>query len=161
MFIYFSYDLISQSTGAVEYTNSPPNACLGYDTKKTDEVSVMLELWRMWSTPSLPSLPGLPEPGVVALDRVLSMGQIELNCVLMLNWIIWNRTVYMYKVTGSLAQWVLFANDVGSIPGRVIPKTLKMVLETPSLNTQEYKVRIGGKVEQSKERSGALLYTSV
>ena len=26
-----------------------------------------------------------------------SMGQIELNCVLMINWIVWNRTVYYYK----------------------------------------------------------------
>ena len=30
-------------------------------------------------------------------DKVLSMGQIELYCVLRLNWIDWNRTVYMYK----------------------------------------------------------------
>ena len=42
------------------------------------EVPVMLELWGMWSTSSLPSLPGRLWPGVVAPDRVLSMGQIEL-----------------------------------------------------------------------------------
>ena len=30
--------------------------------------------------------------------------------------------------------------DLGSIPGRVIPKTLKMVLDTALLNTQQYKV---------------------
>ena len=51
--------------------------------------------------------------------------------------------------------------DLGSIPGRVIPKTLKMVLDTSLLNTQHYKVRIKGKVEQSRERSSALHYTSV
>ena len=51
--------------------------------------------------------------------------------------------------------------DQGSIPGRVIPKTLKMVLDTALLNTQYYKVRIKGKVEQSRERSSALSYTSV
>ena len=28
----------------------------------------------------------------------------------------------------------------GSIPGRVIPKTLKMLLDTSLLNTQQYKV---------------------
>ena len=39
----------------------------------------------MRSNPSLPSLPVPHWPEVVALDRVLSMGQIELNCVLMLN----------------------------------------------------------------------------
>ena len=48
----------------------------------------------------------------------------------------------------------VFANgpgDLGSIPGRVIPKTLKMVLDTSLLNTQQYKVGIDGKVEQSRE----------
>ena len=58
----------------------------------------------------------------------------------------------------------VFANDPGdrgSIPGRVIPKTLKMVLDTSLLNAQQYKVRIKGKVEQSREKSSALPYTSV
>ena len=58
----------------------------------------------------------------------------------------------------------VFANgpgDRGSIPGRVIPKTFKMVLDTSWLNTQQYKVRIKGKVEQSKKMSSALPYTSV
>ena len=58
----------------------------------------------------------------------------------------------------------MFANgpgDRGSIPSRVIPKTLKMVLDTSLLNTQQYKVCIKGKVEQSRERNSALSYTSV
>ena len=58
----------------------------------------------------------------------------------------------------------VFANgleDQGSIPGQVITKTLKMVLDTSLLNTQQYKVRIKSKVERSKERSSALPYTSV
>ena len=58
----------------------------------------------------------------------------------------------------------VFANgpvDLGSIPGRVIPKTLKMVLDTSLLNTQQYKVCIKGKVEKSRERSSALPDTSV
>ena len=37
--------------------------------------------------------------------------------------------------------------ELGSIPGRVIPKTQKMVLYATLLNTQYYKVRIKGKVE--------------
>ena len=37
--------------------------------------------------------------------------------------------------------------DRGSIPGRVIPKTQKMVLDDSLLNTQRYKVGIKGKVE--------------
>ena len=63
-----------------------PNECPGYDTKQSDgEAPVMLELWGMQNTPLLPSLPGPAWPGVVAPDRILSMGQIELNCVLMFN----------------------------------------------------------------------------
>ena len=58
----------------------------------------------------------------------------------------------------------VFANgpgDLGSIPGRVIPKTLKIELDTTLLNTQHYKVRFKGKVEQSWEWSSALPYTLV
>ena len=51
--------------------------------------------------------------------------------------------------------------DLGLIPSYIIPKTLKMVLDTYLLNTQQYKVRIKGKVEQFWERSCTLLYTSV
>ena len=50
----------------------------------------MLELSGIWSTPSL-SLPPVPLwSEFVEHDRVLFMGQIELNCILMLNWIRWN-----------------------------------------------------------------------
>ena len=58
----------------------------------------------------------------------------------------------------------VFANgpgDLASIPGRVIPKTLKMVLDTSLLNTQQYKVRMKDKVEQSRERSSGLSNTEV
>ena len=51
--------------------------------------------------------------------------------------------------------------DLGSITDLVILKTLKVVLDTSLLSTQQYKVRIKGKVEQSRERSSALPYTSV
>ena len=48
----------------------------------------------------------------------------------------------------------VFANGLGvlgSIPGPVIPKTQKMVLDTSLLNTQHYKVQMKGKVEQSSK----------
>ena len=45
---------------------------------------------------------------------------------------------------------------MGSIPVRVIPKTFKMILDTSLLNTQQYKVLIESKVEQSRERSNAI-----
>ena len=67
-----------------------------YDTKQSDgEVAIMLKLWGMQSTPSLLSLPCQFWPGVV------SMGQIELNCALMLNWIVWN----------CLPSWKLYKLD--------------------------------------------------
>ena len=46
----------------------------------------------------------------------------------------------------------VFANgpgDQGSIPGRVLSKTQKMVLDATLLNTQRGKVKIKGKVDQS------------
>ena len=70
--------------------------------------------------------------------------------------------IYIYWLIGLVGR--VFANgpgDLGSIPGHIIAKTLNMVLDTSLLNTQQYKVGIKGKVEQSWERSSALLYTSV
>ena len=58
----------------------------------------------------------------------------------------------------------VFANGLGdwaSIPGWVIPKTQKMVIDATLLNTQYYKVQIKGKVEQSREWSSTLPYTLV
>ena len=50
----------------------------------------------------------------------------------------------------------MFSNgprDMGSILGHVIQKILKIVRDISLINTQQYKVRIKGKVEQSRERS--------
>ena len=74
------------------------------------------------------------------------------------------KLVYTYVHTHIGPAVRVFANgpgDLGSIPGRVIPKTLKMELDTTLLNTQHYKVRFKGKVEQSWEWSSALPYTLV
>ena len=74
------------------------NECPGYDTKQFDcEVPVMLLLWWMQTSPLLPLLLGQLWHRVVAPDRALFMGQIELNYVLMVNWIIWNRTVFIFS----------------------------------------------------------------
>ena len=71
--------------------------------------------------------------------------------------------IYIYNWLIGLVGRVFASGpgDRGSIPDRVIPKILKMVLDTSLLNTQQYKVRIKGKVEKSRERSSALPYTSV
>ena len=73
-----------------------------------------------------------------------------------------NITTFYKDLIGPVSR--VFTNDpgdLGSIPGHVIPKTLKIVHDTSLLNSQQYKVRIEGKVEQSRERTSALSYTSV
>ena len=70
-------------------------------------------------------------------------------------WTFRPRLVYIHIYIPDIGLGVsVFANgpgDLASIPGRVIPKTQKMVLDASLLNTQHYKVRIKGKVEQSRE----------
>ena len=58
--------------------------------------------------------------------------------------------IYIYILPDIGLGVRVFANgpgDLGSIPGRVIPKTQKMVLDA----SQHYKVRIKGKVEQYRK----------
>ena len=75
----------------------PPlhHECPRFDTKQSDGgVPVILELWGMQSTPAFPSLPGLLCLRVVAPDRVLSIGQIGLSREFLLNWTVWNKTIF-------------------------------------------------------------------
>ena len=68
---------------------------------------------------------------------------------MMLNWIVWNRPVYLYKNAFG------FVPDIG-LAVRVFANRLvewyqrlkKIVLDAYLLNTQHYKLRIKGKVEQ-------------
>ena len=77
---------MAQSAGAVKYIycisaeeEDSHNKCPGYDTKQSDvEDPVMLKLWGTWGTPLLPSLSDPQWPGVVAPNRILSVGQIKL-----------------------------------------------------------------------------------
>ena len=65
---------------------------------------------------------------------------------------------YKNRAIGLMSR--VFANgpeDWGSIPGRVVPKTQKIVLDAALFKTQ----RIKGKVDQSTEWSSILPYTSV
>ena len=76
-----------------------------------------------------------------------------------------NRNNLLITIINSYKwQVIVFANglgDLGSIPGWVIPKTQKMVLDASLLNTEHYKLQIKGKGEQSRERSSTLPYTLV
>ena len=86
----------------------------------------------------------------------------------------WNITIlyiyiYIYMcmfVCVRVCDWLnrVFASGLenrGSIPVWVIPKTPKMVLGVSFLDIQHYKVRIKGKVEQSRKLSSAFLYSFV
>ena len=67
--------------------------------------------------------------------------------------------MFFHRLIGQVGRVFAFGpRDLGSISAQVIPKTLKMVLDTSLLNTQQYKVRIKGKVKQSREKSSALPY---
>ena len=82
----------------------------------------------------------------------------------MVTWIVKNSYDYLPRIIVTSSVVRVFGNgpvDLGSILGRVISKTQKMELDATKLNTQHYKVPIKGKMEQSRERSGALLYTTV
>ena len=90
------YNSRCHNTKKPKQTKTSHNEYPGYDTKQSDgEVPVMLVLWRMQSTPSLLLLSGPFGPGMVALGKAQSMGQIELSCILILNWISWIRTVWI------------------------------------------------------------------
>ena len=54
----------------------------------------------------------------------------------------------MDRLIGLIGRVFAFGpGDHSSIPGRFISQTLKMVIDTSLLNTQQYKVHIKGKVE--------------
>ena len=103
IYIYIYMGLKNTPTASLQKGKIPSISVL-------DMILNNLELWGMWSIPLLLSLQGPLWPGAVASDRDLFMSQIELNCVLMLNWIVWNRTVYMFKMDSALniQQWLIY-----------------------------------------------------
>ena len=108
--IWVDISNIAQSAGAVEYTNwrkTSSQWVSWYDTKQSDcEAPIMLKLWGNQNTQSLPSLSGPLWPRVAAPDKVISMGQIELNCVLMLTWIVWNRIIFWHCNSELMLNWI-------------------------------------------------------
>ena len=87
--------LYNTPTASLQKGKAPFQRVSWYDTKQSDGEAP--EFWGMLSSSSLPLLLGQLWSGLVAPDRALSMGQIELNSVFTLNWIIWNRTVFVYS----------------------------------------------------------------
>ena len=120
----------------------PPShkECPNYDTKKSNgEVPIMLGALGNAEYSSSAITPSLLWPGVVAPDRVLFMGQIELNYVLMRNWVAWNRTVFIFKLRTSfklhtcakrnylkwncfhMLNWIVLSGTVFNIETVLIP----------------------------------------
>ena len=59
----------------------------------------------------------------------------------------YDGTINVYRLISLVGRvFVTGSGDLGSISSHVIPNTFKMVLDTSLLNTQQYKVRIKGKV---------------
>ena len=56
-------------------------------------------------------VPGPIWPRVVAPDKVLFVGQIELNHVFMLNWITWNRIV-LHLIYEFMLKWIVWNRTV-------------------------------------------------
>ena len=79
---------------------------------------------------------------------------VKQNCLAFISCYMWCFGLMSRVFTNGPGDW-------DSIPGRVVPKTQKMVFDTVLLNTQQVKVRIKGKVKQSREWSSTLSYTSV
>ena len=97
-----------------------------------------------------------------AIDHIISeyRKHVQKACKNRHDWV--GKVIHWDLCNGLVGR--VFANgprELGSIPDCIIPKTLKMVLDTSLLNTQHYKVCIKGKVEQSWERSSTLPYISV
>ena len=76
------------------------------------------------------------------------------------NWVILSLSLF-FKYSHWLKCEANGLRDRGSVLGRVIPKTPKMVFDAALFNTQHYKVMITGKVEKSWEWSSTIPYTSV
>ena len=67
--------LLNTPTAPLPRDKTPLLMNVLYGTKQSDgEVPVILELWEMRRSPSLPLLPGPLWPGMVAPERVPSMG---------------------------------------------------------------------------------------
>ena len=125
-------------------------------TGRTEKISLLLVFTVVPRRPTL-TISSLPvNPYVRSIYSYFFYSLIS-------NLVIYHREyIHIYRLIGPVGR--AFTNgpgDLGSIPGRVIPKTLKMVLDTTLFNTQHYKVRIESKMEQSSERSSALPYTTV
>ena len=71
---------------------------------------------------------------------------------------LWNTTKLRRVLASRIERSSMVQKTGVLIPGRVIPKPQKMLLDAALLNTQHYFIRIKGEVEQSREWSSAPLH---
>ena len=96
------------------------------------------------------------------MSNVTSLSNVMKNCYFKIQFYsaFWSTSTTVANNNNNNIKNV-YIYILGSILGSVLPKTLKMVLDLTLLNTQQYQVRIKGKVEQSRERNSTLTYTSL
>ena len=111
--------VIAQSAGAVEYTNNfsaeevrIPNECAGYDTKQSDgKVPVMLELWECGVPLHCHRFQDHSGPEWKHLIGLI-YGSNRTKVCIMLNWIVWNITLFdietVYSWQTELFEMELF-----------------------------------------------------
>ena len=98
----------------------------------------MLELWGMWSTPSLLSLPGLLWPGVVAPNRVLSMGicpKVNVIMQLELELTYYDSTVqrfnhYTMRTPTSIIWKVVYSKNRSNLAKSILRLSKRVVNQT-------------------------------
>ena len=88
-YVYFTHLYIMGMLQKAYYVRCQNCSILNYS---------VLELWGVWSNTLLTLFPDPLWPRMVVLNRALCMGNVELNCVFMRNWITWNRTVLTLKL---------------------------------------------------------------
>ena len=71
--------------------------------------NLMVRLQQCWCFGECRILPYCHCSQVHSGDRVLSMGQIELNSMLILNWIVWNRTLLIFNCVNKwlMSNWIV------------------------------------------------------
>ena len=105
----------------------------------------------------------MPFPRYLSESEQISRTRLQ-QCRSLARWLLHHEDTTPLSSLVIIIWPNVFANgpgDRGSIPGRVIPKTQKIVLDAALLSTQHYRERIKGKVEQSMEWSSTLPYTSM
>ena len=100
---------IVSPTVPLQRSKTPTYVCLVYDTKRSDgKVPVMLELWGMWNNSFIAIAPRstLIRNGSPWKSPIYGLNRI--NCILMLNRIVWIRTVWLNWIAWNSLKWNCF-----------------------------------------------------